>query len=315
MNKRNLLLNYMESTGYQDYIPAGFFIHFDDHFHSGKAAVARHLEYFNYTNMDFIKVQFEQTFPQMPKITTPDDWEKIPTFSVDTYAGQLQVIEGLIKEVRSEALIVVTLYSPFMCMRVATSNELVTEHFTLDPETMKKALEVMTESLLQFVRACIKLGVDGFYTSTQGAEANRFDDKSIFKQYIKPSDLVVMKEIEQACIFNILHICDYRGGYDDLQPFIDYPGHVVNCSQQVGAKKIGKKELSQLFSRPFMVGMDRHGVISTGRKTAIVEDVKNTIKDAPKQFILGADCTLPNDIDWDCIRLAIETSHSHTRQK
>ena len=53
-----------------------------------------------------------------------------------------------------------------------------------------------------------------------------------FIECIKPYDLTVMEEIDRSCVFNILHVCDYEGGYDDLAPFLDYPGHVVNCASQ-----------------------------------------------------------------------------------
>ncbi len=34
--------------------------------------------------------------------------------------------------------------------------------------------------------------------------------------------MVVQNEINNNCIRNVLHICDYEGPYDDLSPFIDY---------------------------------------------------------------------------------------------
>ena len=70
-------------------------------------------------------------------------------------------------------------------------------------------MEAVTDSLLTFVRACVKLGVDGFYASTQGGERGRFDDPGIFDRAIKPYDLTVMNEINATCEFNILHVCDY----------------------------------------------------------------------------------------------------------
>ena len=33
----------------------------------GKAAIDRHLEYFRFTGMDFVKVQYERTFPPLPQ--------------------------------------------------------------------------------------------------------------------------------------------------------------------------------------------------------------------------------------------------------
>ena len=45
-NKREAVLNLLTSTGKQDYIPSGFFVHFGEGYQWGDAAVARHLEYF-----------------------------------------------------------------------------------------------------------------------------------------------------------------------------------------------------------------------------------------------------------------------------
>jgi len=60
--------------------------------------------------------------------------------------------------------------------------------------------------------------VDGFYASTQGGEAGRCQDSRIFKNYIKPYHLVLMNEMNRSCLFNILHVCDYHGPYDDFSP-------------------------------------------------------------------------------------------------
>jgi uroporphyrinogen decarboxylase len=35
------------------------------------------------------------------------------------------------------------------------------------------------------------------------------------------------------------------------------------------------------------------------------------LQDAPERFILGADCTLPGDVDWDNIKTAIATAHDY----
>ena len=126
----------------------------------------------------------------------------------------------------------------------------------------------MTENVLRLVRGCKQAGVDGFYVSTQGGEAFRFPGTDLFQKYIKPTDLAVWAEI-QACPFNILHICDYVGGYADLTPFLDYPGHVVNCSLKLGDRTLTPRELSDLFKRPFMGGLERKGLIATGSPEAI----------------------------------------------
>jgi len=313
MSKRASVLSLLDASKPQKYIPAGFFIHFDPMYHKGQAAIDKHLEYFRYTGMDFVKIQYENVFPYIPEIKSPDDWSKMPLYKKDFYQNQLDIVEGLIKAAKKEALVIMTLYSPFMCARATTSEETVTEHIKIAPEKVKKGMEIITESLMTFVKGCIELGIDGFYTSTQGGESHRFTDPACFKACIKPYDLTLMEEINASCIFNIFHVCDFRDEYNDLTPFLDYPGHVINFGKELDSKKISGKEVSRMFRRPFMGGMDRKGIIATGNDAQIKERVLEVLKEAPDKFILGADCTLPDDVNWDNIKTAISTAHEYTR--
>jgi len=112
-----------------------------------------------------------------------------------------------------------------------------------------------------------------------------------------------MEEINQACPFNILHICDYQGGYNDLTPFLDYPGDVVNCSLKLGPQTMIPRDVARLFDRPYMGGLDRHGTMATGSLDEIRMLVQTVLQDA--------DCTLPGYIDWDNIKTAITTAHEY----
>jgi uroporphyrinogen decarboxylase len=309
MNKRELVLSLLEADKEQTYIPAGFFLHFDPSYHRGQAAVEKHLEYFRSTEMDFVKIQYEHTFPHLPEIINPEDWSKMPFYKKDFYEEPLKIVEGLVKAAKKEALVIMTLYSPFMCAGHTTSEPILNRHIRENPLKAKKAIELIAESLLIFVRECIKLGIDGFYTSTQGGESHRFSDPALFLECIKPADLMVMEEINRKCIFNVLHVCDYHDGYDDLTPFLDYPGQVVNCSLKLGERVLSGKEVSRMFERPFMGGMERKGIIATGSLAEIREAVQGLLKDRPEKYILAADCTLPGDINWENIRTAIRTAH------
>jgi uroporphyrinogen decarboxylase len=92
---------------------------------------------------------------------------------------------------------------------------------------------------------------------------------------------------------------------------LDYPGDIVNCPLEVGGQAMTAREAARMFGRPYMGGLDRHGIIASGSKEEIKAAVKDVLCDAPERFILGADCTLPGDIDWDNIRTAIAAAHDH----
>ena len=310
MNKRDVVLSLSGGNTPLPYVPAAFFLHFPPAYHAGQAAVEKHLEYFHRTDMDFIKIQYERTFPQIPTIRSPSDWAKMPRYGRDFFQGQLEAVEGLVKAAGKEAVVVMTLYSTFMCAGHSTSDAFVSDCLNREPDNIREGFEIITESLLVFMRECVKLGVDGFYTSTQGGEAGRFSDPSIFERYIKPFDLILMNEAKQACPFNILHVCDYQRDYDDFSPFVDYPGTVVNCPLQVGARQLSPKDAAELFKRPYMGGLERKGAIAHGTPEQIRAEVKRVIENAPARFILGADCTVPSETPWDNLKIAIDTAHA-----
>ncbi len=308
MNKRDLVLSLLDKDKKQDVIPAAFFLHFDEVYHRGPAAIEKHLEFFRYTGMDFVKIQYENVFPTRPEIENPADWEKMPLYNKDFYEDQLNIVGGLVKGAQKEALIIMTLYSPFMCAG-HTSDLQIIKHIQENPAKAKKGIEIITESLMIFVKECIKLGVDGFYHSTQGGESHTFNDSALFNECIKPFDLILMEEINKSCDFNILHVCDYHDGYDDLTPFLDYPGHIVNCSLELGTGKLTAQEVSQMFDRPFMGGLDRLGTIASGSRDEIKKAVAAECSHKSTKFLLGADCTVPSDIDWDNLKTAITAAH------
>lgn len=310
INKRETVLSLIHDDKPQEYYPGSFSLHFGEGNRTGEAAINKHLEYFRYTGVDLYKIQYEKMFPHIPAIHKPADWSQMPLYKKDFYNEPLAVIEGIIKKAKKEAPVIATLYSPCACLRHTTSNEMMIRHMEEDPEQVKKGLEIITESLMIYVRECIRLGVDGFLQSTQGGESGRFSDYRLFTEYLKPFDLILGKEMEEHCPCNILHICDYLGNYDDYDAFVDYPGHIINTSLQLTNKTITTKNLYRLFNRPIMGGMHKKGVITSGSQAKITAKVKKVLSEAPEKFILGASCTIPDNTDRDSIKTALDTAHN-----
>jgi uroporphyrinogen decarboxylase len=312
-NRREALLSFRNGGPGPGFVPAAFFLHFDEKQHFGQAAVDAHLAYFRATGMDFLKVQYERTFPARPEIRTPGDWKTMPRYGLDFYRPQLEVVEGLVKAAGKEALVLVTLYSPFMCAGHTVSRPLLVKQIEEDGDAVRKGLDTITESLLGFARECRRLGVDGFYASTQGGESGTFRDASLFGRYVAPTDLRLMREIDETCAFNILHVCDYEAPYADLAPFLAYPGHVVGCPARLTTGETSLRELARRFGRPIMGGLDRKGVIATGTDEEIRRAAQDVLRAAPDRFILGADCTVASNARREGLRAAIAAAHDFRR--
>ncbi len=308
INKRDVMLGLAHGEK-PPYTPAAFFLHFDPAFHRGEAAVDKHLEFFRATDMDFVKVQYEQRQPPHAPIRRAEDWADMPLYPHDFFEEPAAVVEGLVKAAKREALVILTLYSPLMWAARLEGADIV-KHLAENPAAVAKGMEIMTENVRRLVRACKRVGVDGFYVSTQGGETFRLGAGDLFRTYVKPTDLAVWDAIgETEC--SILHVCDYQGPYDNLAPFTDYPGHIVNCSLEVGDRILTPREAAELFGRPFMGGMLRKGALSTGPVAQIQREAETVLAEAPEHFLLAADCTVLPDTPWSNLRAAVDVAHAN----
>ena len=309
VNKRERMLQWLGGKTDPNYTPAAFFLHFGPEYQSGSAAAKRHLEFFRQTDMDFVKIQFEQTYERQAFLEKPSDWSKLALRKIDFYEPVLETVRDLVKSTKKDALILMTLYSPYMCAGHCASGPVLKRHLDENPEAVKRGMEILTESQMIFVRACIKAGVDGFYMSTQGSEKGTFANPKIFAAYVKPFDLVAMKEVSVACPFNILHVCDYVAPYANYDAVRDYPGQVVNCNTKMAEGELEPQAIAKFFKRPYMGGTDRHGILANGTPAQVEAEIKRVVKSAAGQFILGADCTVAGETDWKRLRHAIAVAH------
>jgi uroporphyrinogen decarboxylase len=160
------MLQWLAGKTDPNYTPAAFFLHFGPEYKAGSAAAKRHLEFFQRTDMDFVKIQFEQTYERQEFLQKPSDWSKLALRKIDFYEPLIQTVRELVKSAKKDALILMTLYSPYMCAGHCATAPVLRRHLEENPEAVKPGLAILTESQLIFVRACIKAGVDGLPTSS-----------------------------------------------------------------------------------------------------------------------------------------------------
>ena len=289
-----------------DRVPASFWFHFPDSQKHGKAMVKAHLDYFDATGIDFLKVMNEHHYEANVDIKTASDWRKVrpaPTGAA-FYQAQLDEIKQISDQIGGEALIVTTIFNPYSSANHA-SGKLVTPHLKENPQAVTQGLAAIAESLAAFSEACIEAGASGIYFAAQGGEEERFT-KEQFLNYIKPHDLTVLNAVKDSGEFHLLHICRERVR---LPLYADYPSHAVNWA--VTKNSLSLVEGRKLFRRTVIGGINDRGVIVSGPPDNIQATVRQIITETGTTgFMLGADCTLPTDINFDHIRAAVEAVQS-----
>ena len=115
-------------------------------------------------------------------------------------------------------------------------------------------------------------------------------------------------------LINILHICDYGTPYKNaeaLYAYADYPASIINVPLKFSdGSTLNLKEAQQRFSRPVFGGLERQGVIAKGSIEEAKKAVDEVLENAASNFILGVDCTVPGETDWDKLRAVIDYAHT-----
>ena len=310
-NRRERILQVLDQSRPNEYVPAGFFLHFENKL--GRKAVEDHKAFYKATNMDFVKVFYEIAVPKID-IQSGKDWEKVPVYSEEFFAPQVAVIEDLAREFGKEAFILPTVYSPLALAhqtlgRGKDFKKLIEE----DPKAFGKAIKNLSLSIENYLRSARKHGADGFYVSSQGGDGNSISPK-IWKEQIREWDKHVSEVAAEIGLINILHICDYGTPFKNaeaLYEFADYPASIINVPLKFSdGSTLNLKEAQKRFGRPIFGGVERLCVIAKGSIEEAKAEVDKVLENASPNFILGADCTVPGDTDWEKLRAVIDYAHT-----
>lgn len=306
-----------------DRTPVGFWFHFEGEQEKGAACVQAHVDYYRATDIDFLKIMSDGLgYPLRARIDRAADWKNVkpldpadPFFS-DTVARCAEINRA----VGDECYTFYNFFSPFNIVRacdVLTENalqgrtwdETVMAHLREDPEALRHALGVIAGDLAVLARRVIgEGGCLGVYQSLQGAEKGRMSPEE-YQSVVEPSDRIVIDAFNEASPYNILHMCSWAGYPNHLSYWKDYPCRVKNWG--VGIEGLSLSDGVSFFGKDAVMlgGLDnrRDHPLYAGTKAevqAAVKAVLDEMRGIP--FILGADCTVPNTIDWEHIRWVME---------
>jgi len=317
-NHRERLWQVLDQSRANDYVPVFFNIHFDAK--QGWKAVQSHIDWLRTTHVDFVNVKYEY-FPKIQRVESPADWKNIREWNTSEWDEQLLVVRELKRELGDDFLIIPTVFSPLrVLIQTADSSfssdregrQRIIKIIKQDPKAIVPALEKVTRQLVYYIRAARQAGADGFYISSQGDDLEEFGGK-VFQDILKPYDRQLSDVAAEVAPFNILHICESGGHFtaETFNDYLDYPGSVINPPlHNWQGKDLTLKEISNLFRRPVLGGLNNRGAIKDGTWEELKAEIDQILENAPQNFIFGADDSLPNDVDQEKVRRAVDYIHT-----
>ena len=318
-----------------DQVPASFWRHFADNEFTNAATTPSvlttnlngHRDYYQAVDVDFAKTMLDGYFPYPfhgvndPKNIT-DLHNLRPIANDDPWlTGQVALAEKQ-KQIAGSRPTFVTMFSPLFLLKWALiehyqeplllADKRFADMYEEDPQLVLHVLKVISDDQKKVAKALMTTSIDGIYYSTQEIQDERTSTPKFFEEVMEPTDIDVQNAINAVSPLNILHICGFDGADNHLDWFVNYPLQVINWATETDGYSLaaGKK----LFGdRPVMGGLDNStkGILYSGTKQQIQDKIHALIAETGNQgVLLGADCTVPRDIDYDHLRCAIEAAHN-----
>lgn len=288
-----------------DYIPYSLWYHFGTQFLPAAKAADIQIAFYERYDFDFLKVMNDYSYPLpegVDRIRTIADWQQLKPVTVEDYcfSEQLKLLRIVAKRLKGEALFLDTVFSPLGVAR-RTAKDVIFDLLRSYPEQFKQGLEIITESLCNYVKAVIEVGAAGIFFSVNGATSDLFTKKE-FQEFVKPYDLQVLKAVENAGVFNVAHIHGYNLLFDQV---IDYPVHAFSWAHLHSWPSL--KEAQTLTDKCLVGGIDEH-LTNMFHPDALEVQIANALRETNGQkFILGPGCAIPTDMPPEQIDLICRT--------
>lgn len=322
-SKRELVLKAFRGEPV-DRVPVGFWHHFtnEDEWLVGfgnqaiiEKNLAGHQAFLAEVEPDFIKLMSDGYFAypneRLKKVQSIKDLADIEPLGADHpwISEQVELVQKIRAGFTEDLVAIYNIFAPvtyfkWLVGKVAGGDDIIADFLAEDAVLTKRVLDVIAQDIAALTERIIKeAGADGIYLSVQSIQDARVSAED-YKAFIAPSELAVLEAANAAGGVNILHICGYEGARNDVHLFADYPAQVINWA--VGPEGISLAEGRKLFGgRTVLGGFEngKEGLLYTGSQAVIQDETKRLIAEAGKvALIIGADCTIPSDIEAERIQ-------------
>lgn len=304
MTKRERVLNAFNNKPV-DRVPMAFWYHFspDDDF--GQETVDAHVNLYREADFDLIKVMCDGYFnypnPGIASVKKADDWFELKPMGPEHpfIRKQIARAKGVVEAVNGECCVFYNVFCPMSLMRFGTSEALLMNHLKENPDAVRHAFEVIGEDIRSLIKGLIEeAGCDGIYYCVQNAEEFRFTAGE-YKNIVTPAELPILEYANSLSDNNILHCCGWAGDKNRIEVWKDYPSKAVNWAVYV--ENLSLKAGREFFGgRCILGGFDnrKSGVLYSGTKDEVKAETRRIVEEAGSTgLIIGADCTVPGDID------------------
>ena len=301
-----------------DHVPVCMWQHVPQECWDDDAFVKCQLDAYRNTDVDFIKLSGDKYFGwPVEELRTAETAEEVaklikPLGENHPYIrGQIERTKRIMKGLNGECAAIYLIFVPLSCIRLKIGYPKMMKFIRENPEAMKQACDVIADDLKLLVQGIIQeSGASGIFYSVQNGEENRFTAEE-YENWVKPSDKKVLDYANTLSDMNAIHFCAWEAIPNRLSVWKDYKAPVVSWSRYFDIMDIN--EAKKHFGCTVWGGFDnRPGtLLYTGTRADIENETAKLIWQGGKRgYILGADCSIHNELPEARIRWVVEKAHT-----
>ena len=222
-------------------------------------------------------------------VTEPGDWSSLRPLSASkgALADQLECIRLVKTALPVGTPVLQTIFSPLSQAKNLVGRDKLVTHLRLYPAEVKKALEIIKETTINFVNSCKSVGIDGVFYAVQHAQAGILSPAE-FDEFEFSLDLEILSHC-QSFWLNIAHIHGTDIYFDKISRL---PVQVLNWHDQ--HTKPNLKDALQCFDGIVCGGLKQWETLVNGNPKMVNDEAKRAIDSTHgERFILGTGCVLP----------------------
>lgn len=318
MSKKQLVLDAMDGKPVER-VPSGFWFHFLDDEITADAfqnpaimekVIAGEIEYIEAFEPDFVKIMtdgyFRYNHPQVASARSVSDLKGLRPLADDDpwFVDQIAYAKKLTAKYGQDLAMFYNIFGAattirFMQPEWEKGEAILVSWVQEDKETVKAAFDVISGDLAKLARRIVtEGGATGVYFSVQNLIGEGIT-KEVYREVLAPGEKAVLAAVGEVSDYNILHICGYAGHRNDLSWYADYDVKTINWAAVV--EGVPLEEGRKIFPKQALLGGFGNltsEVLYKGTKEEIQAETRRILAAAGRKgILLGADCTVPRDID------------------
>jgi len=274
-----------------DRLPFSIWYHFGTQHASSERAAQAHLEFYDYYDLDFLKVMNDYDYPMPPGLETmesPEDLKRLQPFNIERspLGNQLRALEYIAKGLRGTALFVDTLFNAWNTIRRNLVKEALPGLMADHPRELLDALKVINQNLIRYALASLDRGSAGIFFSVPASA--EFLTLEHYEKFMRPFDIEFLNAIKGKGEMHILHA---HGEKLYLDRLLDYPVQAISWADLNGGPSISA--MRQKTSLTLMGGIDHVKFAYTSAKVIRRQVAEARAQGGPAKFILAPGCSVP----------------------